>query len=503
MSILGLHKDSVADLASLVSYHHEDDEDEPNSIVETIEDTEPKIFEKRIAGLEEEFGELYGGNSSSSHEDESDSSSDEFYDYSSDEMTELKSAASGLWHLLTPRPPKKNLIDCFSHCFPFNKKSDLENVKLLDRPMIVRDAKGAQQEDDCSVHSSEYGKQLTGSEYLAVVARLKLQETHPRSNARHKPQSIPGNNVVIEQRTKKKTILKNPTQTQHSSFNKKDSNSTKRRVLFPIASLQISRRSLNNKKVRFEDFVKVCIIPPLHAMSHELRSSIWWGKSDYEEFKKTARLIARTIMTFGSELWLNSSSSSSKDHELEVDFGAKWWCKFGHSRRGLEHLSNIREGRNRQQCVKRAFKAVMDEQRRQKVNMARNRERLAFLSREYTGWAQDLSYAAGLADQLAVKENFNLNVKNRDAFVLSNFISDPSEEKKEHFDGFVSVGDVIGLQIPTLFSPPKESISNDPQYLDAHTRSNLVLRKLSLKEESKRRLSSLLDKKAPEIRGNI
>merc|ERR1719232_296154 len=223
-----------------------------------------------------------------------------------------------------------------------------------------------------------------------------------------------------------------------------------------------------------------------------MRSSIWWTKSDYEDFKKAARLIARTIVTFGTEIWLksnNTANNSIQDNDLETDFGGKWWCKYGHSRRGLEHLSNIQEGRNRQQCVKKSFKAVMDEQRRQKVNHCFNPERLATVSREYTAWAQDLAYAAGQADQLAVKQNFPVHVKDRNDFVLSNYsyYSSISEEKKEHFDGNILVGDVIGIKTPTPVV--LESISKDSQLLDSFTHSNLVLKKHELKEEIKRRNS--------------
>ena len=50
------------------------------------------------------------------------------------------------------------------------------------------------------------------------------------------------------------------------------------------------------------------------------------------------------------------------------DMGSKRWCKFGHSRRGLERIVSANEGRQRQKIVKASVSAVLEEQRRQRIS---------------------------------------------------------------------------------------------------------------------------------------
>ena len=132
----------------------------------------------------------------------------------------------------------------------------------------------------------------------------------------------------------------------------------------------------------------------------------------------------------GSEIWLQTSNAWGKQQgkgrhlndegngtkkdgeEKGEDVGSKWWCKFGHSRRGLEHIVSIEEGKQRQRFVNLSVKAVLEEQRRQRLS-SKDPKKLAGVSLQYTSWARDLALAAGAADAEAVESNFNSGAKCR------------------------------------------------------------------------------------------
>ena len=147
----------------------------------------------------------------------------------------------------------------------------------------------------------------------------------------------------------------------------------------------------------------------------------------------------------GSEIWLSSnnawerraqqnkdaSKSSSPEYDQALrryvgeqdagldpaeeadDYGSKWWCKFGHSRRGLEHIASMDEGRQRQRNVNSATRHILDEQRSQRLNRKRDPEKLAKVALQYTLWARDLALAAAASDAEAVRTNFHRNAKDR------------------------------------------------------------------------------------------
>lgn len=102
----------------------------------------------------------------------------------------------------------------------------------------------------------------------------------------------------------------------------------------------------------------------------------------------------------------NSSSNNS-------DFGNKWWCKFGHSRRGLEHIVSSSEGKARQQSVLLAIEMILEEQKRQRVTRTKDPNKLRNVAMQYTSWARDLALAAGAADNEAVESDFCVSAKSR------------------------------------------------------------------------------------------
>jgi hypothetical protein len=215
-----------------------------------------------------------------------------------------------------------------------------------------------------------------------------------------------------------------------------------------------SSSSSNNdrKSVDFIPMARVITIPSRRGMPLGQRARIWWQKCDYDEFKKTGRIISKAMECGGSEVWLTSSnawgnrsvttrgvvgggkavvaSSSSttkttttttppdaytralskyvrndSDDSLGGEGGGenKWWCKFGHSRRGLEHVVSNSEGKARQSAVQLATQMVLDEQRRQRISRMKDPNKLRNVAMQYTSWASNLALASGFADAEAVK----------------------------------------------------------------------------------------------------
>jgi hypothetical protein len=121
---------------------------------------------------------------------------------------------------------------------------------------------------------------------------------------------------------------------------------------------------------------RVMTVKSQKDMENSEKAEVWWQKSDYEQFRKTGRMITKAMLEGGSEIWLATNQSwqllnqgrqstlksvyslaerqaalkkgdlkAKKEYEETRD---KWWHKFGHSRRGLEHIASIDEGRQRQ-----------------------------------------------------------------------------------------------------------------------------------------------------------
>uniref|UniRef100_A0A7S2SDD8 Uncharacterized protein n=1 Tax=Eucampia antarctica TaxID=49252 RepID=A0A7S2SDD8_9STRA len=297
-----------------------------------------------------------------------------------------------------------------------------------------------------------------------------------------------------------------------SSFKKGNSNqndnTNQRRLLFPVYEPKVVSQSSENsrdsksspKDVTFAAMARVITIGARADMSFMGKSLIWWQRSDYEEFKKTGRIIAKAMLQGGSEIWLQTSDAwgkkqqankkilrsdteeykkalrrygGSRELEDESDDGVhenKWWCKFGHSRRGLEHIVTAEEGRQRQKNVNMSINAVMDEQRRQRMNRSKDSKKLSQVYMNYTHWARDLSLAAGTADEHAVISNFNEAAKNRSYF-LRNRIKTKN----------------IGSVRSSLNEPSLLAI------LDANTPSNIFLKQQHSDQKMKNSTKSLSD----------
>lgn len=266
----------------------------------------------------------------------------------------------------------------------------------------------------------------------------------------------------------------NKTSTIKKDKDAQPSSSPKHRHLFPQYEAKKSSSDGANggekKKINFNPMARVLTIPSRKDIPLHQKAQVWWQRCDYDEFKKTGRIISKAMECGGSEIWLassnawgnraakqSSSSSPNKtnlerkssdeaynkalskyvtdekkednggDDEAEV-VGNKWWCKFGHSRRGLEHIASSSEGKARQSSVLMAIRMVMEEQKRQRASRTKDPNKLRNVAMQYTSWARDLALAAGAADAEAVASGFDPTAASR----------------AHHFAKRISVNDAVG-----------------------------------------------------------
>lgn len=279
-------------------------------------------------------------------------------------------------------------------------------------------------------------------------------------------------------------------------------NTRSRRSLFPSydpksersvnADSSLENSSQSNNKIRFAPMARVVTVTSRKTMTIMEKSSVWWQKSDYDDFKKAGRIVAKAMLQGGSEIWLatnNAWSSKQQKHQSQgqrsastgtdikinqeagekpsqdEDFGNKWWCKFGHSRRGLEHIASVEEGRQRQRNVNTSIAVVIEEQRRQRLNHAKDAKKLSMVAQQYTSWARDLALAAGAADAEAVRSNFGRDAKCRAHYFLTSASGSSLGNAGEGTDG----------RIPSFMKSRSQPIS--PELLDANTSSTFNFKK--------------------------
>lgn len=219
---------------------------------------------------------------------------------------------------------------------------------------------------------------------------------------------------------------------------------------------------------------------------------------------QTGRIIAKAMLQGGSEIWLSSNNAWEKraqknkvaqDRSPEYDealrkyvgeqhagldpaeeasaedYGSKWWCKFGHSRRGLEHVASMDEGRHRQRNVNSAMRHILDEQRSQRLNHRRDPVKLAKVALQYTSWARDLALAAGASDADAVRTNFSRNAKDRGHYLRH---------------GVGSAGTSTGAGESSVGPGHSRAVSDvhkiAPEILDANTSTHIYLQNKDAQE---------------------
>ena len=83
--------------------------------------------------------------------------------------------------------------------------------------------------------------------------------------------------------------------------------------------------------------------------------------------------------------------------------GGKWWCSYGHSRRGLEHVADPSLGYARHIGVREHVQAVMEEQGRQRDRGVRDERMMGIVSRRKSKEARERGEREGRRDQEIAK----------------------------------------------------------------------------------------------------
>jgi hypothetical protein len=224
-------------------------------------------------------------------------------------------------------------------------------------------------------------------------------------------------------------LSKSPTKTTTTTSSSNNNNSTAtsclpRRSLFPT-----TYEKRTNKAVSFAPMARVVTVKSKNDMEYDEKSAVWWQRTDYEEFRRTGRIITKSSSSSPNSSPNPSGTTallllSPEEEEAAAAVASttttaslphKWWHSFGHSRRGLEHVVSSDEGRQRQQNVKLAIAAVLKEQSRATTDTM---EKLRAVSLNYTSWARDLALAAGASDADAVARGFGEDRKSREFFLL-------------------------------------------------------------------------------------
>lgn len=277
-----------------------------------------------------------------------------------------------------------------------------------------------------------------------------------------------------------------------------------RRTLFPTTYKP--KKTIDVKKTcEFSPYAKMLEIES--NLTHEEKCKVWWQKSDYEEFRKAARIITKAMLQGGSEIWLQTNNRSSslhgvsavkadslaerqaafqrgdanakKEHEETRD---KWWHTFEHSRRGLEHLASIDEGRQRQHNVIAAKNAVLDEQRRQKMFGKDDSTKLRAVYIQHSSWARDLSFAAGESDADAVRSKFDKQRKSREYYLHEKLSRSKASTNRT---------------MPVFMKPKEAPLDNR---FDKNTASALRFKEIQRKQEaSSTPKSSRMDDESSEL----
>lgn len=354
------------------------------------------------------------------------------------------------------------------------------------------------EDDEISMISSGsdnvLGDRLSPRDRQALLARLRLAEPEGVNN----DDGAGDSSIIDETPTKQKGILKSNSRNRYSrnvSTRSKVSDASsstrtqksERRSLFPAYEPKITEAK-KNLRASFSPMARVVTIKSSKEMDKEEKSQIWWQKGDYDEFRKTGRMISKVMLQGGSEIWLATNQSWQLPNQGKAatlrramanvdneDASEKWWHKFGHSRRGLEHIASIDEGRQRQANVRTSIRSILTEQRRQQVFHREDPEKLRMCSIQNTSWAKDLALASGASDADAVTKNFDDESRKSREFYLLKF----SRAGKLNSISNVQRGT---KQVVPAFMKPMISMQLRPNPLDANTTSRLKFKK---KEDNK------------------
>lgn len=197
-------------------------------------------------------------------------------------------------------------------------------------------------------------------------------------------------------------------------------------VVFPTMILTKPKRIVvpGKKRVRFGAPKIVEQLPSLDDISAEEKANTWWSPLATKEIHRAAKTLGKEAirnkwMVEGYEQGHQTArhmASSIKDEEslfrkleeVEIDVQLIDWCKYGHSRRGLERRSSKSHDSARTDAAKRAKKVVL------KLVKAKEDDETIRLAYERSSCASRIfARFMGEADALAVTKRIDVVVKRR------------------------------------------------------------------------------------------
>ena len=256
------------------------------------------------------------------------------------------------------------------------------------------------------------------------------------------------------------------TQNSTQTFSDMNAFSPTRQLLLNDHTTKSNSSESNKKRVKFATKASLISIFPHKDLPYFLKKEIWWQRADYRSFRRTIEILSENLVTnVLDDVWLlnihdqNCFDTFTKKKDWESnEIGAKWWCHYGHSRRGLEHICSTEQGKHRQQNVAMSIACTLAEQDRQS-NLGKTDDRkLSMAAFRYTSFARDLARAVGRADAEAVQVDFDTAKMNGFQFYM------PS---KYHKDGMMAWAEKEKqVQLLDLFTNQSRNLKN-------HQRSSL------------------------------
>ncbi|KAG7366973.1 hypothetical protein IV203_029643 [Nitzschia inconspicua] len=292
------------------------------------------------------------------------------------------------------------------------------------------------------------------------------------------------------------------------------SSETPRRSIFPSSYGKKESRKKKNLNVSFSPYARQKQVDSVKDMSEVDKSNLWWQKADYDDFTRISRIISKAMLEGGSEVWLMSKPSTANNgsvtttlttvvapeaevatkHLIEASASreapqnrdlkalqafhetrSQWWHKFGHTRRGLEHLASSGEGKQRHGSVRASIRAVLEEQKRQEMFLPagyRDVNKIRSLYVQQTHWAKALARAMGEFDAEEVRCKFDINKRRPREFFLRTYLTKDAREAEN---------------LP-VFMQTVLAISAHKLDLDAHTASQICFRNTARSMDSSTQL---------------
>ena len=283
----------------------------------------------------------------------------------------------------------------------------------------------------------------------------------------------------------------------------KQSPSLSRRSIMPsiYSDKETKRKNMKDQSPSFSPYARVLAIESQKDLSEEEKNDIWWQKSDYEEFRKATSKLVQTMTNENIHGWMgckkedsslslvvpllpvasNDQQSPTKrqippkrtvdeqENHHHVSQKAKretngdeespamrWWERFG-------DLACFHESRRRQTEVTNSIKAVLEEQRRQKMFQTSDPMKTRVTYIQATTWARDWALALATANAADVLQNSTNTPKDYETIASSLF------EAKE--------------ALSAALSKPKTPVSTAVNRLDANTSSQILFRQVRSREE--------------------